>query len=76
MERTIEVGKTYKHFKGHIYKLISIGLDSEDLSKKVVYENIDNKEVWIRDYDMFNSLVDKEKYPDINQKYRFECIDE
>ena len=76
MERVIEVGKIYKHFKGHIYKVINIATDSEDLSKKVVYENINDGKVWVRDYDMFNSLVDKEKYPDVTQKYRFEEINE
>ena len=79
--REIEIGKTYRHFKGHIYKVVSIGHDSEtyneadpDKSRLVVYENIDSKEVWIRPYDMFNSLVDKEKYPEVEQKYRFEEI--
>lgn len=76
MERTIEIGKIYKHFKGHIYKVINIALDSEDLSKKVVYQNINDGKVWVRDYDMFNSLVDKEKYPDVEQEYRFEEVDE
>ena len=81
--REIKVGNIYKHFKGHIYKVIAIGYDSEkydeanpDNSRLVVYENIDNKSTWIRPYDMFNSLVDKEKYPDINQEYRFEEIEE
>jgi len=81
--REIEIGKTYKHFKGHIYKVINIGYDSEnydeknpDNSRLVVYENIDTKEVWIRPYDMFNSKVDKNKYPDVNQEYRFEEIKE
>ena len=79
--RETEIGKTYKHFKGHIYKVINIGYDSEnydennpDNSRLVVYENVDTKEVWIRPYDMFNSLVDKEKYPEVEQKYRFEEI--
>ena len=76
MERVIEVGKIYKHFKGHIYKVIAIALDSEDLSKKIVYENKIDGKVWVRDYDMFNSLVDKEKYPNITQKYRFEEVNE
>jgi len=76
MERIIEIGKIYKHFKGHIYKVINIAIDSEDLSKKVIYENINDGKVWVRDYDMFNSLIDKQKYPDITQKYRFEEIDE
>ena len=82
MERDIKVGNIYKHFKGHIYRVISIGYDSEnydennpDKSRLVVYENVDTKEVWIRPYDMFNSLVDKEKYPDIKQEYRFEEIE-
>ncbi|MBE6139868.1 MAG: DUF1653 domain-containing protein [Firmicutes bacterium] len=76
MERTIEIGKVYKHFKGHIYKVINIAIDSEDLSKKVVYQNIDDGKVWVRDYEMFNSLMDKEKYPNIDQKYRFEEVNE
>ena len=60
--REIEIGKTYRHFKGHIYKVVNIGYDSEnydesnpDNSRLVVYENVDTKEVWIRPYDMFNS---------------------
>lgn len=76
MERVIEIGKIYKHFKGHFYKVLNIAIDSEDLSKKVVYENIEDGKVWIRDYDMFNSLVDKDKYPNVKQKYRFESVDE
>lgn len=82
MEREIKVGSIYKHFKGHIYKVIAIAYDSEnyneedpELSKMVVYQNMeDEKSCWVRPYQMFNSLVDKEKYPDINQEYRFEEV--
>ena len=79
--REIKVNSVYKHFKGHVYKVIAIGYDSENYnendplkSRLVVYQNIENDEVWVRPYDLFNSLVDKEKYPDIKQKYRFEKI--
>ena len=82
-ERDVKIYGIYKHFKGHIYRVVSIGHDSEtydeansDASRLVVYENIENNDVWIRPYDMFNSLVDKEKYPDIKQEYRFEEIEE
>ena len=70
----VKVGSIYKHFKGHIYEVIAIGKDSEDLSLKVVYRNIDTKEVWIRDKKEFLSKVDKDKYPNINQEYRFELV--
>ena len=74
MERKIEVGKIYKHFKGHIYKVINIALDSETLEEMVVYEDMNSEKVWVRPYNMFNSLVDKEKYPDVKQEYRFEEV--
>ena len=81
MERKIKIGNIYKHFKGHIYKVIQIAYDSEnynennkELSKMVVYQNVENGDCWVRPYKMFNSLVDKEKYPDIKQKYRFEEV--
>ena len=82
MERQIKIGKTYKHFKNKLYKVIDIVYDSESnndeqLKKVVIYEALygDNLR-WARPYDMFNSLVDKEKYPNIDQKYRFEEVDE
>ena len=81
MEREIQIGKTYKHFKNKLYKVIDIVYDSEsnneDVYKKVViYEALyGDKLKWARPYDMFNSLVDKEKYPDVKQIYRFEKID-
>lgn len=82
MERKIIVGNIYKHFKGHTYKVIALANDSEsyddenpELSKMVVYQNVETGESWVRPYQMFNSLVDKEKYPDIKQQYRFEEVE-
>ena len=79
--REVKVNDIYKHFKGHTYKVIAIGYDSENYneedpskSRLVVYQNLEDNEIWVRPYDMFNSLVDKKKYPDIKQKYRFELV--
>ena len=76
MERVIIVGKTYKHFKGNLYKVMCIATDSETNEEVVVYEALYDKHlIWTRPYNMFNSFVDKEKYPDIKQTYRFELVD-
>ena len=82
MDRDVKIDHVYRHFKGHTYKVIAIAYDSEKYnekdpskSKMVVYKNIENDEVWVRPYDMFNSLVDKNKYPDVKQKYRFEEVE-
>lgn len=70
--RKIIKGKQYRHFKGDIITVICIAKDSETLKEQVVYEH--NKEIWVRDKEMFLSKVDKEKYPNIKQTYRFEEI--
>ena len=79
--REIKVGKKYRHFKGKEYKVIDIVNDSEsnndkELQKIVIYQALygDNLK-WARPYDMFNSEVDHQKYPDVEQTYRFEEID-
>ena len=80
MERIIEIGKTYKHFKGNLYKVIDIVYDSEsnndeEYKKVVIYQALYGENLkWARPYDMFNSLVDKEKYPNVEQVYRFEEV--
>lgn len=76
MERLIIIGKTYRHFKGDLYKVMFIATDSETNKEVVVYEALYGKHIiWTRPYDMFNSLVDNEKYPNVSQKYRFELVD-
>ena len=80
MERMIKIGSTYKHFKGNLYKVLDIVFDSEsnnddEYKKVVIYQALYGENLkWARPYDMFNSLVDKEKYPNVEQKYRFEEV--
>ena len=74
LEREVKIGGIYKHFKGHIYEVVCIAKDSESLNDKVIYENIDTKERWVRDKEEFLSEVDHDKYPDVSQKYRFEYM--
>mgnify|MGYP002680687434 FL=1 len=80
-EREIKIGNQYHHFKGNNYLVLHIAYDSETNHdekprKLVVYEALYGEhKIWVRDYDMFASKVDKEKYPNVEQEYRFELIE-
>ena len=79
--REIKIGKKYRHFKGKEYIVIDIVNDSEsnndiEYKKIVIYQALYGDKIkWARAYDMFASEVDNEKYPNVEQKYRFEEID-
>ena len=76
MLRKIKIKGVYKHFKGKYYIVEDIGIDSETLEEKVIYRALyeDNK-LWIRPLNEFLSEVDKKKYPDIKNKYRFTLVE-
>ena len=69
------VGKKYKHFKGNIYVILCIAKDSETLEDLVIYKDTNSDKIWARKLSMFTSKVDKEKYPNVEQEYRFTPID-
>ena len=57
MEREITPG-VYRHFKGNEY---------------VIYRALyGERGLWARPLDMFAGEVDRDKYPDAKQRYRFE----
>lgn len=69
--RRIYLNKIYKHFKGEYYKVLAIANHSETREKLVIYQD---RKTYARPYAMFSSEVDSNKYPNANQKYRFEQI--
>ena len=70
------VGAVYRHFKGNLYKVIGTGFDSETMNEVVIYLALyDDYKIWVRNKEMFLSKVDKEKYPEIKETYRFTKID-
>jgi hypothetical protein len=72
----IEVGKIYRHFKGMKVKIIAVCKHTETLEDMVVYEELDNNQIWVRPLKMFKEKVDMKKYPYAKQTYRFEKIDD
>ena len=66
-------GEKYRHFKlGKIVTIIGISRHTETEEMSVVYEY--EGDIWNRPLEMFMSEVDKKKYPDAKQRYRFEVI--
>lgn len=68
-------GEKFKHFKGNEYKILCVAKHSETNEQVVVYRScVDIDSYYVRPLDMFMSEVDKEKYPNVSQKYRFERV--
>ena len=74
--RIPKAGDVYRHFKGNLYEVILIARDSETLEEKVVYKELNGDNAYIRSLPMFCSPVDKNKYPNVEQEYRFKLIQE
>lgn len=74
--RELKINGIYRHFKGKLYQVVCVAFDSETLEEMVVYRRMyDDHSLWVRKKDMFLSEVDHEKYPNIEQKYRFELVE-
>ena len=69
----LKINGVYKHFKGDYYLVTDVAKSSETKEEYVVYRKLyEDGSLWIRPVDMFLSEVDREKYPNVKQKYRFE----
>lgn len=88
-DRILNPGDIVQHFKRetlskndkekniYLYKIIGIAEHTETKEKDVVYQSLyGDFGMYVRPYDMFVGKVDKQKYPDIKQEYRFEKVKE
>lgn len=74
--REIIKNKVYRHFKGNFYFVFDVAKNTETNEMVVVYKALyGNQNLFVRPIEMFLSEVDMEKYPNCDQKYRYEEFD-
>ncbi len=71
--REIQCKRVYRHFKGDCYLVEDVARHSETGEEYVVYRKLyGDGSLWVRPKAMFLSPVDREKYPEATQRWRFE----
>ena len=55
----IIIGKTYRHFKGNLYKVIGFAKHSETLEDMVIYQPLKTGDNWVRPKSMWNEVIDE-----------------
>ena len=54
----IKIGNIYRHYKGNIYKIIALAKHSETVEDMIVYQSVENGDIWVRPKYMWNEIID------------------
>ena len=55
----ILIGKTYKHYKGNLYRITSFAKNSETCEDMIVYQSVETGACWVRPKSMWNEIIDE-----------------
>lgn len=69
----LKLKRVYRHFKGDYYLTEDVAFDAETGGEYVIYRKLyGDGSLWLRPKEEFLSSVDRSKYPDCPQEYRFQ----
>ena len=80
MRNTPKPQEIYRHFKGNLYRIVTLAQHTETGDILVIYEALYGEfKIYARDLKMFLEQVDRTKYPlseypEYTQTYRFELV--
>ena len=84
-EERLRPGDIVRHFKrelladpgdAYLYEIVGWARHSENDERYVIYRALyGTRETWVRPYAMFMEEVDRQKYPQVRQQWRFELVE-